>query len=74
MTTPTCRTCGTKFPGRDICKSCGVDPAAEPNRAARAARVVKAMPKPSNAAQRRMLKYKLRSIQNAPRKRKHGRA
>lgn len=26
MSTPTCRTCGTKFPGKDVCKMCGRDP------------------------------------------------
>jgi uncharacterized Zn finger protein (UPF0148 family) len=30
MTTPTCRTCGAKFPGRVTCKVCGADPALEP--------------------------------------------
>ena len=30
MSTPTCRTCETKFPGKDVCKTCGADPGAEP--------------------------------------------
>lgn len=28
--TPICRTCDTKFPGKDVCKTCGADPNAEP--------------------------------------------
>jgi len=30
MSTPTCRTCDTKFPGKHKCKTCGADPNAEP--------------------------------------------
>lgn len=29
--TPTCRSCQTKFPGKDVCKVCGADPNAEPS-------------------------------------------
>jgi hypothetical protein len=30
MSTPICRTCDTKFPGKHKCKTCGADPNAEP--------------------------------------------
>jgi hypothetical protein len=38
MSTPTCRTCGTKFPGKDSCKVCGRDPHAPKDSIWRAAR------------------------------------
>ena len=30
-TTPICRSCGRKFPGRDTCSYCGCDPHADPS-------------------------------------------
>lgn len=31
MVTPTCNTCKTKFPGKDVCVKCGADPNGKPN-------------------------------------------
>lgn len=75
MTTPTCRTCGTKFPGREVCKECGADPNAVPSEAIRfkhaVRRAVATAPhlKPTKATTRAIR----RSIENKPRKRGHGR-
>lgn len=30
MVTPTCNTCKTKFPGKDVCVKCGADPNGKP--------------------------------------------
>ncbi len=69
VTTPTCASCGTKFPGRDSCKSCGRDPNAAPSVQSI---VRKAVPESDATGRRRALK---RSITSTParRKRKHGR-
>lgn len=46
--TPTCRTCGTKFPGRDVCKQCGADPAAAPTVESRIGRALRESGVPKN--------------------------
>lgn len=46
--TPTCRTCGTKFPGRDVCKHCGAEPGAEPTVESRINRALRESGVPKN--------------------------
>lgn len=67
VTTPTCRSCGTKFPGRDSCKSCGCDPDAPPSIARK---VMQAVPDPMDRGRRRALR---RSLTSSQRRRGHGR-
>jgi len=68
--TPTCVACGTKFPGRDVCKSCGCDPHTGDGfkLLARAPVVVTVDPR-----QRRRQKALLRSQRQQRHGRKHGR-
>jgi hypothetical protein len=73
VSTPTCRTCGAKFPGKEVCTHCGANPNAEPSTTARVKLAIKQAPKARTAADRRKLKHQLKSIQSRPRKRKHGR-
>lgn len=80
MTTPTCKTCGTKFPGKDFCKSCGFDPNATPTVTQRVARAVglrktKVAPSRSTKKDRAAFKAELRSLRmpNGRPKLKHGR-
>ena len=73
MTTmPTCAACGTKFPGRDSCKSCGCDPvtgdAFRPY-----APVVSVASKSADPRERRRRKAQQRSMMQAAHRRKHGR-
>ena len=68
--TPTCVACGTKFPGRDVCKSCGCDPhTGDGFKLARAPVVVTA----ADPRQRRRQKALLRSQRQQRHGRKHGR-
>jgi len=69
--TPTCVACGTKFPGRDVCKSCGCDPHTGDGfkLLARAPVVVTA----ADPRQRRRQKALLRSQRQQRHGRKHGR-
>jgi uncharacterized OB-fold protein len=72
MTTPICRTCGAKFPGRVTCKTCGSDPAAPAQKVAKAALVRKATTT-YTIEDRRLLRARVRSITATQKKRKHGR-
>lgn len=69
--TPTCKSCGTKFPGKDTCKTCGLDPNAPRTKEWKIKKV--ALLPTATVEDRRSKKAKIRSITNAPAKRKHGR-
>lgn len=43
MSTPTCNTCGTKFPGRERCKKCGANPTGKPEVEAKIAMLKKTL-------------------------------
>lgn len=45
MTTPTCNTCGTKFPGKERCKKCGANPTGKTEVEAKVAMLKKTLPK-----------------------------
>lgn len=72
--TPTCRTCGAKFPGKDTCNHCGSDPNATPTVASRVKRALGVTPsKPRTTKDRRARKAQVRSITNTKAGNKHGR-
>ena len=73
-TTPVCRSCGTKFPGRESCKSCGNDPDATPSLAVLAEVAVASLdPSGDRNLDRRRRKALERSMMQRRKPRKHGR-
>jgi hypothetical protein len=73
-TTPICRSCGRKFPGRDTCSQCGCDPGVAPSSAALAKIAVASLdPSGDRNLDRRRRKALGRSMMQKRKPRKHGR-